>query len=74
MNRSSRRRTMIDILKDALIIILAVPTVALFIVLALGRSVAEPVLAIAMVELGLSTAVLVAAVIMLYVDLKEAKR
>jgi len=74
VNRSSRRRTMIDILKDALIIILAVPTVALFIVLALGRSVAEPVLAIAMVELGLSTAVLVAAVIMLYVDLKEAKR
>lgn len=73
MKRTSRKRKAIDILKDAMIIVLVLPTVALFIVLALGRSVAEPVLAIALVELGLSVAVLVIGVIMLVKDITEVK-
>ena len=74
MSSSSRKRKLVDILKDVVIIVLVLPTVALFVVLALGRSVAEPNTAIALVELGLSIAVVGPGVTMLYFDLREVKR
>lgn len=74
MTRSSNSSNTIDILKDILIIVLVLPTVGLFIVLALGRSIHEPTASIALAELGLWVAVLVGGVTMLYFDLREVKR
>lgn len=73
MKSSSNKRNAIDILKDAMIIGLVLPTVALFVVLSLGRSVAEPVLVLALIELGLSVVILGIGLTMLYFDLREVK-
>ena len=74
MKSSSNKRYLIDILKDGLIIALTLPTVALFAVLALGYSIYEPTIAVAVAELSLAVAVLGIGITMLYRDLKEGKR